>query len=380
MKTGTLSLNINTHDFNYGAVLHSWAFLKVLDRIGCSDAEVIAYTTPHVGRTGLFGPIINAFCKLYLAGLLRAVASFPAYAVRYFRFRRFIKQHIKKSNKHYTQKSFKTRKLDYDLLIAESDVIWSIRFFKGIFDPSFFFAWDNMKDIKKIAYSPSIGDDVMNEREEEQLQRLIGSFDHISCRESYEKEILERLSGKPVTHVLDPVLLLEAEDYDEFCRQEVLKQPYLLLYLPVDDNRKLRMTAERFAKKRGLRIVEISTKLKRDKRNPSVDRFIGNGGIEEYLSAIRHAEAVFTNSFHAICFCFLFEKQFFAFTRKYAGKVVDICRQFGLENRFIGDSGADPEQIEEINFDQVNSLLKKKRAMSIDWLKHAVNAGFNTDI
>ena len=33
MKVGTLSLNINTPDYNYGAMLHSYAFILFLKSI-----------------------------------------------------------------------------------------------------------------------------------------------------------------------------------------------------------------------------------------------------------------------------------------------------------------------------------------------------------
>ena len=46
MKVGTLSLNINTDDLNYGAMLHSWAFQQVLKQQECvQSTEIIDYTT-----------------------------------------------------------------------------------------------------------------------------------------------------------------------------------------------------------------------------------------------------------------------------------------------------------------------------------------------
>lgn len=37
MKVGTISLNINAPDFNYGAMLHSWAFQQFLKKLDCVD-------------------------------------------------------------------------------------------------------------------------------------------------------------------------------------------------------------------------------------------------------------------------------------------------------------------------------------------------------
>ena len=49
MKIGTLSVNINTPDYNYGALLHSYAFIEYLKKLDfVSHAEVIDYITPYV--------------------------------------------------------------------------------------------------------------------------------------------------------------------------------------------------------------------------------------------------------------------------------------------------------------------------------------------
>ena len=49
IKVGTISVNINTPDFNYGAMLHSWAFIKYMEKLDFIEhAEVIDYLTPYL--------------------------------------------------------------------------------------------------------------------------------------------------------------------------------------------------------------------------------------------------------------------------------------------------------------------------------------------
>lgn len=49
MKIGTISVNINTPDYNYGALLHSWAFIKYMQKLDfVQSAEVIDYLTPYL--------------------------------------------------------------------------------------------------------------------------------------------------------------------------------------------------------------------------------------------------------------------------------------------------------------------------------------------
>ena len=97
---------------------------------------------------------------------------------------------------------------------------------------------------------------------------------------------------------------------------------------------------------------------------------IGDAGIEEFLSAINYADVVFTNSFHAICFSILFNVQFYAFSRAYAGKVKDICKVFGLENRFFVDDNFVEQKL--IDYEEVNMRYEQLKEHSIHWLENAL--------
>lgn len=71
-----------------------------------------------------------------------------------------------------------------------------------------------MKCLNRIAYSPSMGDVDFDNKHYKQFATLIRNLDYISCRESYAKPVIEKYTDKPIKHVLDPVMLLDAKDYD----------------------------------------------------------------------------------------------------------------------------------------------------------------------
>ena len=367
VKIGTISLNINTDDFNYGAMLHSWAFQKYLMKNKNYYVEIIDYVTPHLEKLDYSRPVIsNLKAKRRLSAAKDAVFYFP-YKQRYKKFQKFIKNHMITSKEKYTQKKLNDAKLDYDILVCESDVIWYPGCFKGNYDPSFFLALDSMKGKKRIAYSPSMSSLKYVEKKKDELKELLTNLDHISCRETYEIDVLQELTDKKVTHVMDPVFLLEPEDYDEITGKRIIKDKYLLLYLPVNDNRELRKSAKKYAKEHGLKILEISTKL--------YPNFIGqktltHAGIEEFLSCIRNADMVFTNSFHAICFSVLFNKEFYAFTRHLNGKVEDICKTLGLMDRYLQDNKVKEDK--KINYNKVNKKVVELRKKSQDWINNAI--------
>lgn len=371
MRVGTISLNINAPDFNYGAVLHSWAFQQYLKKQEYVEyTELIDYTMPILEGQNLKHPVWQALTGLHLRQLLYHIEHHKMYKSRFRKFQEFIKTKLYKSKQKYTQATLNVAQLQYDCVICESDVIWSPGFSGGHFDRSFFLALDSMKNMKRIAYAPSMANGDLNNEQERELKQLLKNLDFISCRESYEKTILEHYTEKPVTHVLDPVMLLEQEDYENICAKRMLNDPYLMLYLPVDDNQKLREFAAIYAKTYGLRILEISTKLN-SQRSENMD-CIGDAGIEEFLSAIKYADVVFTNSFHAICFSILFNIQFYAFSRAYSGKVQDICEVFGLSTRFFQNDDFLEQPM--IDYKAVNEQLKYMKQKSAKWIQQAMRA------
>ena len=365
-QIGTLSLNINTDDFNYGAILHSWAFQQYLQNKLNEDVEIINYVTPRLEKNDRKNPLKNAVRKRKIKSIIKSIITYFSYRKRYEKFEKFIKNNMKISDKQYTQKKLEKEKLKYDILICESDVIWSAGFFGGKFDKTFFLALENMKEKKRIAYAPSMADGDLNDEQKRDLKQLLVNLDYISCRESYEKDILSKYTNKDITHVMDPVLLLDEEDYNPIIGGKISKNKYLLIYLPVDNNKKLRKIARKYAKEHNLKIIEISTKLMKSFRTKTLTE----AGVEEFLSAIKHAEVIFTNSFHAICFSIIFNKEFYAFSRKSNGKVCDICKTMNLENRFLKND--EFHELEHINYNEVNKILKKQKKISQDWIKNAI--------
>ena len=369
MKVGTISLNINAPDFNYGAILHSWAFQQFLKKQKDVEyEEIIDYTMPRLEGQNLKYPVWSNIKQGHPRAAVKYAIRHKAYVSRYQKFKNFIQNNLCKSSVEYTQKTLNEAKLDYDCVICESDVIWSPGFCGGHFDKSFFLASDSMKKLKRIAYAPSMANGDLSSEQENELRELLKSLDGISCRESYEKAILEKFTEKTVTHVLDPVMLLEAEEYTAICAKRMVPQAYLLLYLPVDDNVNLRKAATKYAQKHGLKILEVSTKLKNYKNSEM--ECIGDAGVEEFLSAIKYADVVFTNSFHAICFSIIFQVQFYGFSRAYAGKVEDICKTFGLERRYFRNDMFVEKK--EIDYIAVDERLQQKKEDSMKWIKNAL--------
>jgi hypothetical protein len=93
--------------------------------------------------------------------------------------------------------------------------------------------------------------------------------------------------------------------------------------------------------------------------------------IEEFLSYIKHASYVVTNSFHGLAFSLLFEKNFNVDYEP--GKHIrceSLMNQINLTSRFVKDL----KNIvwDEINYSDVNGRLAEIRNRSKDFLKMAL--------
>ena len=210
-----------------------------------------------------------------------------------------------------------------------------------------------------------MGNGDLDEKQAKELKLFVKDIVYLSCRESYAVDIVQRYTNEKVYHVLDPVLLLDEKDYENIIDVPIIKEPYLLLYLPVGYNKYLVEQAHLYAQKHNLVIIEVSNSL----RSYCKHRIIRDAGIEEFLSLIKNAEAVFSDSFHAVCFSVIFHKEFYAFSRQTGKKIEDICNQLNLNNRFINSSFVEQRSVDYVNVDKI---LKDRRIASLKFLETAL--------
>lgn len=365
MKVGTLSLNINAPDFNYGAMLHTWATQQYLLKKEGIETEVIDYTMPKIEGWDRYDAMSQK-TEDYAGENEEELKE--KYLRRVQKFDSFIENHLIVSKEKYIQQTIAFADLPYDTVLCESDVIWNAK--RGRLDPVFYLSTPSMRGKRRIAYAPSMADAQLTRKHQSQLDMLLENVHFISCRESYQKPLLEAHTNKVVQHVVDPVMLLDPEDYECITAPRIMQEDYLLLYLPVDNNKLLRKSAVQYAEDHHLKILEISTKLRED--SDELQKCLPDAGIEEFLSAIKYADMVFTNSFHAICFAIIFQTPFFAFTRKYNGKVWDVCERFGLEEYYVREN--DLLDKEPADMKAVHKRFKELQAEGRQWLDHALTA------
>lgn len=371
---------------NYGTALQAYALCEFLRTLG-HDAEVIRYYDNHLVHQGqrtiksvnltkilnkLEDIILNFFNRKRIERRKRVFSDFRIRAIPH-------------TNQYYNAETIQRTLGKYDCYICGSDQIWTP--WNGGFDPVYWLEFAP-NDYLKISYAPSLANTNYSVEAKNALRNICEGFDNISVREAIGKEFLEGLGVKNVEKVLDPTLLfpdgwwlkhfLTAGGGQD---QIDLPEDYIFAYF-LGANRKHRRLVKQFAKIVDLPIVTFPFQ----DQITVEDYFFGDVRMdaeppEAFLSCIKNARYIFTDSFHVSVFSSIFEKEFWAF-RKFSNqdrasqnsRLYEFLSVIGYEQRLLDDSisAKDIRKYEPIDYQRVRSKIENERVNSIRYLQEAL--------
>ena len=257
----------------------------------------------------------------------------------------------------------------YDMFLCGSDQIWS-PIIKPV-NPYFFLSFT---DKKKVAYAPSLGSTAASDEWQQVALPLLRQFAHLSVREQQGAALLAKLLHHDVPAVVDPTLLLTAGDWLPLCAGRVVPDgcKYLFCYLLTNNAGYLAMV-RRYAVQHGLEVVLMGLHPEYEGQAEHVLW----GGPSEFLSAVRHADVVMTDSFHATVFSILFKKEFYTFQRFKAGawnnqnsRLENLLDKLDIKGRFVADGNF--KSAPPIDYDKALALLEAERAASLRYLSSSL--------
>ena len=125
--------------------------------------------------------------------------------------------------------------------------------------------------------------------------------------------------------------------------------------------------AEKIAAERGWKVIEISLRA----TNATKHRMFYDAGVEEFLSLVKHAEYIVTNSYHGMIFSIQFQRPFVIFSRTYCDtKIMELLSITGLTNRRM--TTGDERLPDGIKYQEVNERIKKFREQSLAFLEFSL--------
>lgn len=361
-------VGIITHYYNsrnYGGVLQAYALCRVLRDQGY-DCEQICYDSSaghHTKKT----------VKMRIADFLSTLLFKRKWERRRTAFARFREQ-IAHSKTVYTKDTVAQCADEYDVFVTGSDQVWNLKAYHSAYFLDFV-----SSDKCKLSYAASLCADCLDEDEKALFQNSLRDYQAISVRERDAAELLSPLVSQKVHRTVDPVFLLSSAQWDELCADRIVTNEYVFCYFLGSDpgERKL---ARQYAAKKGLTLVTIPYVHQRVEKEMSADFGFGDIRLhdvspEQFVSLIKYAQAVFTDSFHAVAFSTIYRKDFFVFERaneqKMASRIRSILESVGAQDRFCVSEKRNVEYLLSrvtLDYDNNQTVIQSLTAESLRFL------------
>lgn len=344
MKVGILTFH---EADSYGAVLQAYALQQTLSGMG-ADSEFVQIRMP---RTEAPAQSVTGAAAVF-ARRMQAESK-----KREALFADFRQAHMHISRTYQPADPIDN---DYDCFIAGSDQIWNFRI-PGA-DARYFLPF--AKPEKRYSYAASFGADALPEKAKIWAAHQLSQFESISVREESGCQIVKELTGREAQVCLDPTLLPDRADWEALTQQET-GEPYVLLFLLKYDEA-LAAKAREEAEKRGVQLRVITAAFM-----PQMGMNAWNTtGVTDWLSAIRNARCVYTNSFHGMVFSMIFSRSFHV--QRLTGEL--SSRNGRLEELLSYLELSDAlEGIAEPDYEKVWKRLEPRRTASLDYLRRIIS-------
>lgn len=345
MRCGILTFH---NSRNYGAVLQAYALYCTLADSGY-DAEIIDYDCDNIKKKlRLWVPNNN---------LIKSVLQ---YAFRWHKkmvFDQFKHKYLKKSEYIDNPEMIIDKIQQYDAVIVGSDQVWSEQITGS--DMTYYLPGIS---VKKISYAASAGDQIgisdcgIN---------YIKNFDAVSVREGSLKNYLLEFDIS-ATVCCDPTILSGVECFNDIASHRLKKRGYVFVFM-IWDSPALMNNAKRFAKSKGLAVVSSKGSFE----------FFLHCKPEDFLSWIKNADYVFTNSFHGTVLSLLFHRKFISSISRKDNKintrVYELLNSLNCVDNILKVESAQIYNIPEPNYEVVDFEMEKLRKSSLVFLYDALN-------
>lgn len=365
-------------NYNYGGMLQGYALHKVIEDMGLS-CDVISYNVNdniNPIYTGVLQQCMQyTLSEILSKGFEKLVGKFD-FGIKdiLLKRNRLFEEFMTRTNANteiYNDSNLKALNEEYRFFVSGSDQVWNPNAVRRLYLQQFV-----SEEKTKVSYAASIGRSNFSTLEADVLIPAIKHFDYLGVREKTAKELLEKYGVKNVEITLDPTMLLSADDWEEVAAPRQINSHYALFYF-FSDSLKIRNGLKSFCDE--MNLIPVFIPYAKQEFNVGDGKGVGvrlkNVGPAEFLSAVKYADYVFTDSFHGTVFSIICEKQFFVFERNKSGHVsmnsrlYDLLDLFGLSERLIQFNGIkEIKQFRKIDYVKVEGRLKELKDSSMAFL------------
>lgn len=365
---------------NYGGMLQAYALQRYVKEAGY-DCKIISndflYIGTRLGRTKSIFRKIKVLLKNPVDYLNRrnAIRKYSTEnALKSSKFQEFLSKNIDIDYTGYTSyDQYIKSPPEYDVYLCGSDQIWNPNLYNS---NGFYFAGFAPKDAVRISYASSIGVSSVSDEHAAFMKPYLDKLDIISTREVDGSKIVEDITGKKARTVLDPTLLLNGEQWSKVSAERLVDKPYVFCYL-FGERDYIAKVKKQVKELTGLEMVCIPYTAR---EMAGDDTKIFEAGPAEFISLIKNAEFVLTDSFHATAFSINLKTPFLSLcrfakndTKSMNSRLTTILGALGLEDRLIDENdNITKEMLFDVDFQKAHKLLEEKRTEDSQFLMDSI--------
>ncbi|MFC6201188.1 polysaccharide pyruvyl transferase family protein [Lactiplantibacillus nangangensis] len=377
-KIGLFTLNGNE---NYGNRLQNFAVQNHLEKMGYQVDTILFRPEYSIQQMTIWQKLCKHIMNLDIHKTIMEKCSNLINKNRYLRenairekrvmrFEEFSRKYIHETSYalnqsvFFNQEQIKVLNDEYFTFFVGSDQVWNL---DGIHFPSFFFLPFVQKN-KRNSFSASFGVQDIDNKFVKDYKLGLSEMNHISVREKSGVEIVQKLSSKKATLLLDPVFLVDKLEWQKMSNlpNNMPKNKYILTYFLGKMTIQYKRMVNKFAAEQNLSVVYLN-----EFSHPESYDFTP----DEFLGLISQATFFFTDSFHGVAFSIIFNTPFMVLdridkVRSMSTRIETILTQFGLMDRYH-DGGGKIQSGEWLNLCDTNreEIIASNRSKTNAFLK-----------
>ncbi|MDF2608757.1 MAG: hypothetical protein K0R92_231 [Lachnospiraceae bacterium] len=320
---------------NYGNRLQNYAVKRVFEKLGYTvetlELNDKAFPNYKARKWKLWLKKIKLFPIVFLFIWLKE--GFYK-AQRYKCFEKFTLRYLSVTfTPTYNESIVNNLKNEYSYFVLGSDQIWHPHINST---PTLYFG-EFAKQVQRICFAPSFGVTKISDKYRDIVIKYLVNINKLSVREESGAKIIKEITGRDATVLIDPTMMLNAEEWDEIaqCPKNKPKQKYILGCFLGHMNTEYKEYINEVSLKIGVTIFHIA-------QINNKEGYVT--GPSEFIWYLKNSAIVCTDSFHTVVFAILFNKPFIVFPRLTEDNISDgldsrldtLLNKFCLTNRKNG--------------------------------------------
>lgn len=324
---------------NCGSVLQAAA---LADKLSERGNDVFFIDT----RNELSGHSLKRLIKNCAKAILKGKLPFGSIK-KYLNYSNYIKSHF----------AIIDNRSPVDMIVIGSDTVWDVTSDYFLLSQNIFWCIDNDRD-NIVTYAASISNSPYEKLNELKYPaKCLRKYKHVSVRDRYTKDYVDKYLTEPSLLVCDPTLLHTKEYYQKMC-YDLDERNYILLYLFNEPDKQVMSSIREYADETNCKIISM---ICMGKRISGADIYV-ESTVDNFLTYYSNAACVVTNTFHGTVFSVIFNKPFVVLDYN-KQKITEFLKSVALSDRLTQHDIKTILQ-KEINYDEVNNYLEDMRRTS----------------